>query len=98
MALATPFRAPAPVAFRSLTLRSEHLSPCSTMVAPVLLSRGLDPFLGIFTGFFAYYLHETHPRTALPPDERLSVLLRHKWDRFQQKRKEHLRGLDSGLA
>ncbi|GLB34888.1 putative non-classical export protein 1 [Lyophyllum shimeji] len=64
------------------------------MALPVLLSRGLDPLLGIFTGFFAYYLHETHPRTALSPDERLSALLRWKWNKFQQSRREQLRALE----
>ncbi|KAF8798083.1 hypothetical protein BYT27DRAFT_7151866 [Phlegmacium glaucopus] len=50
---------------------------------PYLLSRGLDSFLGVFTGFLAYYLHENHPRTALRPEEKLSELLRWK---YQQKR------------
>ncbi|KAH8833632.1 hypothetical protein DL96DRAFT_1577791 [Flagelloscypha sp. PMI_526] len=48
-----------------------------------LLSRGLDVGLGIFTGFLAYYLHENHPRTALPPQERLVPLLQWKWQKLQ---------------
>ncbi|KAG6866973.1 hypothetical protein C0991_003889 [Blastosporella zonata] len=60
------------------------------MTLPVLLSRGLDPFLGVFTGFFAYYLHETHPRTALAPEDRLSALLQWKWTQQQENRKEHV--------
>ncbi|KAG2356200.1 hypothetical protein BDR07DRAFT_470086 [Suillus spraguei] len=42
------------------------------MPTPVLLSRGIDPVLGIFTGCFAYYLHETNPRTAPPRTSNLS--------------------------
>lgn len=50
--------------------------------------RGLDPFLGVFTGFLAYYLHENHPRTALQPEEKLSELLRWKYNKYQQKRRD----------
>ncbi|KAK0463945.1 uncharacterized protein EV420DRAFT_1116329 [Desarmillaria tabescens] len=32
---------------------------------PVLLSRGLDPLLGVFTGVLAYYLYETHPSNGI---------------------------------
>ncbi|KAG6810187.1 hypothetical protein H0H92_012951 [Tricholoma furcatifolium] len=64
------------------------------MVPPALLSRTLDPFLGVFTGFLAYYLHETHPRTALAPEDRLSALLRWKWSQQQEIKKEQLRILD----
>ncbi|KAJ3725869.1 hypothetical protein C8R42DRAFT_574867, partial [Lentinula raphanica] len=39
----------------------------------------LDPLLGVFTGFLAYYLHENHPRTALPQEQRLAELVRWKW-------------------
>ncbi|KAJ3758440.1 hypothetical protein EV360DRAFT_43912, partial [Lentinula raphanica] len=39
----------------------------------------LDPLLGVFTGFLAYYLHENHPRTALPQEQRLTELIRWKW-------------------
>ena len=55
----------------------------------------LDPFLGVFTGCLAYYLHETHPRTALPPDERLSALVRGKWEQFQEQRKVDLQALNN---
>ncbi|KIY72199.1 hypothetical protein CYLTODRAFT_486594 [Cylindrobasidium torrendii FP15055 ss-10] len=40
-----------------------------------LLSRWLDPVLGVCTGFLAFYLHETHPRTGLPEEKRLRALL-----------------------
>lgn len=53
-----------------------------------IFPRGLDPFLGVFTGFLAYYLHENHPRTALQPEEKLSELLRWKYNKYQQKRRE----------
>ncbi|KAL1406215.1 hypothetical protein Q8F55_007906 [Vanrija albida] len=49
------------------------------MPRPVLLSRTLDPVLGIFTGFLAYYLHETNPRTAPPPGHTLKDLLAWQW-------------------
>ncbi|KAG5727953.1 hypothetical protein E4T56_gene19350 [Termitomyces sp. T112] len=64
------------------------------MAPSVLLSRTLDPFLGIFTGFFAYYLHETHPRTALLPEERLFALLQWKWAQQQESRMKNLRSLN----
>ncbi|KAG8217713.1 hypothetical protein J3R82DRAFT_5870 [Butyriboletus roseoflavus] len=50
----------------------------------VLLSRGIDPLLGVFTGCFAYYLYETNPRTALPHDQRLGALLQWKWAKRQR--------------
>ncbi|KAH7913729.1 hypothetical protein BJ138DRAFT_1145397 [Hygrophoropsis aurantiaca] len=64
------------------------------MAVPVLLSRGLDPFLGVFTGCFAYYLYETNPRTALPPDQRLAPLLQWKWDKFRSARGAKLEALE----
>ncbi|KAG1803772.1 uncharacterized protein HD556DRAFT_1437523 [Suillus plorans] len=66
------------------------------MPTPVLLSRGLDPVLGIFTGFFAYYLHETHPRTAPPPDKRLAALVQWKWAKWKREREEKLNALERG--
>ncbi|THH26465.1 hypothetical protein EUX98_g7718 [Antrodiella citrinella] len=45
----------------------------------VLLSKTLDPVLGVFTGVFAYYLYENNPRTAPPQEDRLVELLRWKW-------------------
>jgi hypothetical protein len=53
-----------------------------------MFPRGLDPLVGVFTGFLAYYLHETHPRTALHPEEKLSELLRWKYNKYQQKRRD----------
>lgn len=31
------------------------------------------------TGIGAYYLHETHPRTGIPPERRLQELVKWKW-------------------
>ncbi|KAF8651457.1 hypothetical protein AX16_004756 [Volvariella volvacea WC 439] len=64
------------------------------MPAP-LLSRSLDPLLGVFTGFLAYYLHETHPRTNLPPGYRLTELIEWKWAKHKQQREERLRASES---
>ncbi|EIW65825.1 hypothetical protein TREMEDRAFT_35791 [Tremella mesenterica DSM 1558] len=44
-----------------------------------LLSRTLDPILGIFTGLLAYHLHESNPRSAPPPGHTLRELVRWKW-------------------
>ncbi|KAI9571345.1 hypothetical protein HD554DRAFT_2017191, partial [Boletus coccyginus] len=46
----------------------------------------IDPLLGVFTGCLAYYLYETNPRTALPPDQRLGALLQWKWAKRQRER------------
>ncbi|TFK42515.1 hypothetical protein BDQ12DRAFT_719386 [Crucibulum laeve] len=62
---------------------------------PVLLSRGLDPILGVFTGFLAFYLYETHPRNNVPADQRLAELVRWKWVKYQQKKQEEMRALDA---
>ena len=48
--------------------------------------RSLDTFLGLGTGFFAYYLYETHPRTAPPADERLSELVKWKYAQYQARK------------
>ncbi|KAH7889368.1 hypothetical protein F5I97DRAFT_1843775 [Phlebopus sp. FC_14] len=60
------------------------------MASPVLLSRGLDPVLGVFTGCLAYYLYETHPRTALPPEQRLAALIEWKWARWKHERERRM--------
>ncbi|KAF9454556.1 hypothetical protein P691DRAFT_770451 [Macrolepiota fuliginosa MF-IS2] len=61
-----------------------------------LLHRYLDPLLGVFTGILAYHLHETHPRTAPLPDQRLTELVRWKWDKYQRERREKLLALETG--
>ncbi|KAM6500456.1 hypothetical protein JOM56_003470 [Amanita muscaria] len=60
------------------------------MAPAVLLSRSLDTALGVLSGFLAYYLHETHPRTALPAEQRLLPLLKWKWTKYQNQRAGHL--------
>ncbi|KAI0721083.1 hypothetical protein C8T65DRAFT_632169 [Cerioporus squamosus] len=57
---------------------------------PPLLSRSMDPILGVFTGVFAYYLYEKHPRTAMPEELRLMSLLRWKREKWQQERERKL--------
>jgi hypothetical protein len=60
------------IAIHMLTLAKSH--------------RWLDPCLGIFTGCLAYYLYETHPRTAMAPGNRLADLV--KWKMAEQGRVE----------
>ncbi|KAI0082627.1 hypothetical protein K474DRAFT_1702624 [Panus rudis PR-1116 ss-1] len=55
-----------------------------------LLSKALDPLLGVFTGVFAYYLYENHPRTAPPDGERLIDLARWKWEKRRREQASHL--------
>lgn len=62
---------------------------------PVLLSRGLDPLLGVFTGVLAYYLYESHPRNAVPPDERLSALIKWKYTKWHNEREQRLMSGDN---
>lgn len=51
-----------------------------------LLSRAVDPLLGVFTGVFAYYLYEVNPRNAIPERDRLLELI--KWKQGKTARKE----------
>jgi len=47
----------------------------------------LDPALGVFTGVFAYFLHETNPRTApSSPDLRLTELVKRKFAKMSAQR------------
>ncbi|KZT09516.1 uncharacterized protein LAESUDRAFT_646231 [Laetiporus sulphureus 93-53] len=57
---------------------------------PVLLSRGLDPLLGIFTGVFAYYLYESHPRSAIEPEDKLNAVIAWRWKKWQREREQVL--------
>ena len=61
-------------------------------VASHTTDRTLDPILGVFTGGFAYYLYEKHPRTDMPEELRLMSLLRWKRERWQQERERKLLG------
>ncbi|EGN93255.1 hypothetical protein SERLA73DRAFT_78863 [Serpula lacrymans var. lacrymans S7.3] len=60
------------------------------MAYPVIVSRAVDPILGVFTGCLAYYLYETNPRNTLPSDRRLAPLVQWKWATWQAKRLEKL--------
>ncbi|KAJ7449886.1 hypothetical protein FB451DRAFT_1052808, partial [Mycena latifolia] len=52
-------------------------------LAPLIsLCSALDAGLGVLTGIGAYYLHETHPRTGIPPQNRLSELVKWKWAKY----------------
>lgn len=55
-------------------------------MSPVLLSRALDPLMGIFTGALAFYLYEINPRTAPEPEQKLENLLRWKIEKYQSSR------------
>lgn len=48
----------------------------------------MDPVLGIFTGALAYYLYETNPRTAPPPEQKLDGLVRWKIEKYRSTRAE----------
>lgn len=59
------------------------------------LIRGLDPLLGVFTGVLAYYLYETNPRTAPPPDQRLLPLVQWKLDQRKKAKAASLAQLEA---
>lgn len=51
-----------------------------------LLSRTLDPLLGLFTGLLAFHLHETNPRSAPPAGHTLRELIEWKWTTSREAR------------
>ncbi|KAG8938184.1 hypothetical protein FRC04_009316 [Tulasnella sp. 424] len=51
-----------------------------------LLSKGLDPILGVLTGILAYRLSESNPRTAPPPGETLGELVKWKYQGWKASR------------
>jgi hypothetical protein len=55
-----------------------------------LLSRGFDPVLGVFTGFLAYYLSETNPRTNVQPGHTLLELIPWQWREFRSGRESRM--------
>ena len=64
-----------------------------------LLSRTLDPILGIFTGLLAYKLHETNPRSAPAEGHTLGALLSWRWQLGKDRRAEReLLEAGSGVA
>lgn len=58
----------------------------------MLCCRTLDSILGVFTGGLAYYLYESHPRTAMPEELKLKSLLRWKYAKWQKEREQKLLG------
>ncbi|WRT69256.1 uncharacterized protein IL334_006240 [Kwoniella shivajii] len=50
------------------------------MAKTYLLSRTLDPILGVFTGLLAFHLNETNPRSAPAEGHTLSELISWKWN------------------
>ncbi|KAF8327184.1 uncharacterized protein EI90DRAFT_3068208 [Cantharellus anzutake] len=56
-----------------------------------LLSRGLDPLLGVFTGVLAYKMSESNPRTAPPPGDTLVRLVKWKLNSWKSDREQRLR-------
>lgn len=52
-----------------------------------LLSRTLDPILGVFTGLFAYHLSETNPRSNIPPGHTLRELIPWQWNVWREGRR-----------
>ncbi|WWC72886.1 uncharacterized protein I206_106850 [Kwoniella pini CBS 10737] len=56
------------------------------MAKTYLLSRTLDPILGIFTGLLAFHLNETNPRSAPAPGHTLSELIAWKWNENKEMR------------
>src|SRR5690242_4607973 len=59
----------------------------SAMPRVYLLSRTLDPFLGIFTGLLAYHLSESNPRTNVQPGHTLRELINWKWNAWNAERR-----------
>ncbi|KAJ3537581.1 hypothetical protein NM688_g6662 [Phlebia brevispora] len=62
-----------------------------------LLSRALDPILGVFTGGLAYYLYETNPRTAPPERDRLVELIKWKRAKSQQAKEGQSNAADEEI-
>lgn len=54
------------------------------MAKVYLLSRGLDPVLGVFTGVLAFILSENNPRSAPPPGHTLKALTQWRWAEYKQ--------------
>jgi hypothetical protein len=48
-----------------------------------LLSRGLDPILGVMTGLLAFRISERNPRTAPAEGESLGELAQWKWNKWR---------------
>jgi len=62
------------------------------------MHRALDPLLSVFTGVLAYRLYESNPRTAVPPDQTLSELVKWKYMKWKRTREERLGSDDDGFS
>src|SRR6266550_5601077 len=69
-----------------LAVSVSPLIPYSSLDVFTSVHSSLDTLLGVFSGVLAYYLNETHPRTARPPEQRLLPLLHWKWAKYQEQR------------
>lgn len=78
-----------------LAVSVSHFIPRSSLDVFTSVRRSLDTFLGVFSGVLAFYMNETHPRTARPPEQRLLPLLRWKWAKYQGQRTKHLDSLET---
>ncbi|OCF56078.1 hypothetical protein L486_06019 [Kwoniella mangroviensis CBS 10435] len=58
------------------------------MAKTYLLSRTLDPILGVFTGLLAFHLNETNPRSAPSPGHTLRELVAWKWTQGKEMRQQ----------
>ncbi|OCF32404.1 hypothetical protein I317_05603 [Kwoniella heveanensis CBS 569] len=63
-----------------------------------LLSRTLDPLLGIFTGILAFHLNETNPRSAPAEGHTLRELVSWKWSESRRLREIRDRQHDADAA
>jgi hypothetical protein len=79
-------------------LSSTYINSIITMPKVYLLSRTLDPLLGVFTGLLAYYLHETNPRSAPMEGHRLHELVAWKWGVAKEARAAGATGAAGGVA
>ena len=52
-----------------------------------LLSRTMDPILGVFTGVLAYHLSEGNPRSNIPVGHTLRELIPWQLDQWKMERK-----------
>lgn len=69
-----------------LLVARARIASSSRMPKVYLLSRGLDPILGVFTGLLAYVLSEHNPRSAPPAGHTLKELTQWQWAELRKKR------------
>ena len=69
------------------TFSYTSLQSLSAMPKVYLLSRTLDPILGVFTGLLAYHLSETNPRSNIQPGHTLRDLIPWQLDQWKAERR-----------